>query len=505
MDKVIGFVKKNLEIISYCLISLLLILGCFFETPIWIVAFFILLVAMSFSYEQILSLYLFIFPFVSFFSSETFNHLYDIIFYGLVGIIAIKYFYEVITRKERLNFKILIPMAIFFVFLILPIHNVHLMSIVSVMTKLGVIYVAYQKRENISLTRLAIFYSLGLIFSGALSYLRPLSSRLIGFMPYYIESQYVKFVGFSWHPNNYALFDIICLGSLLFLKYKNKISSLYFFLLFIPLFMFGFMTISRNFILSLGVALVLFVVLYIIKYKKESLKFLSIGLAVGVLVLACLNLEFRIYLVRFNVASDQIIQEYVDNTKIDENIYPPKPEEPSSDLEYQSDEWWDAVYRGEIHYDPGRQGIWDSYLRNWSSSPMTILFGRGLGVPAIGQMAAHNLFIQNLWNYGIIGCFLFLGVFVSFIDFKKLRGNVLNLISLLTFALPYYTLGLFESMNFILPFYILFILSYGKILEENMLGEKSNSNALRDMVDKKVIVSKTADKNDLIEDKNLGT
>ena len=97
MSKFVGYVKKNLEFISYCFIATLLIFGCFFEVPMLIVTFFIILVAIFFSYEQILSLYLFIFSFVSFFSRETFNNLYDIIFYGLVGIIAIKYFYLFIS------------------------------------------------------------------------------------------------------------------------------------------------------------------------------------------------------------------------------------------------------------------------------------------------------------------------------------------------------------------------------------------------------------------------
>ena len=506
MSKFVGYVKKNLEFISYCFIAILLIFGCFFEVPMLIVTFFIILVAIFFSYEQILSLYLFIFSFVSLFSSTILNnHLYDTVFLGLTGVLAIKYLWDVINKQEKPNFKILIPIAIFSLFLILPIHNICLLSIVTVVAKLVFIYVAYQKRENISLTRLVVFFALGLIFSGLLSFLRPLSSRLIGFMPYYIESQYVKFVGFSWHPNNYALFDIICLGSLLFLKYKNKISSLYFFLLFIPLFVFGFMTISRNFILSLGVALVLFVVFYIIKYKKNSLKFLSIGLALGVFVLVCFNLEFRIYLVRFNLASNEIIQEYIDNTQIDESVYPPKQEGPQSDYEYQSDEWWDAVYRGEILYDPGGEGIWDMYLTDFLSSPMTILFGRGIGSPFIGRMDAHNLFIQNLWNYGIIGYLLLLGVFVSFIDFKKLKGNILNLISLLILILPYYAMALFEATHFRLPFYMFLVLAYAGLFEENSKVEALNSTSLNVKKDKHVESLESTDtvKENLVEDKKL--
>ena len=468
MSKVINFVKKNFEYLSYVVIIVLLLLGCFFETPMWILTFVGLLCALFFSYEQILSLYLFVFSFESiFYGSSIESALFTIIRYGMIGVIAIKYFYEVIKNKEKLNLKIIIPMSLFFIFCLLPIHNIFLKPIVDVVVVLGLAYVTYQKREKISLTRLVVFFCLGLILSGLLSFLRPYSERIISIIPSYIENKYVKFSGLFVHPNFYAMYSIISLSLLLFLKLIKKISDLFFYLLFIPIFIFGFMTISRNFILGISFAILLFVIFYIVKFKKSAFKFLSLSFVIGIAILACLNLEVRLYLVRLNIAPVEIIQDYTDTAVIDEDIYPPLDEvDEAYDYEYKSDEWWDAVYRGEIKYDPGRKGIWEMYLTDWTSSPMTILFGRGVGSKPLGKMKAHNLFLQTLWNYGIVGYVLLLSIIFSFIDLKVFKKQLKNLYFLLLLILPYYAVTMFESFTLQILFYIPLILCYNELLKE---------------------------------------
>ena len=468
MSNVINFVKKNFECLSYVVIVILLLLGCFFEVPMWILTFVGLLCAIFFSYEKILALYLFITPFEGLFTSTIFEgHLFDLITLGLIGILAIRYFYDVIKKGEKLNFKIIIPMAIFLLFCLLPIHNINIKEMLIIASKLGVFYVVYQKREQISITKLTVFFSLGFILSSFLSFLRPWSPRIIEIIPYFVENNYIKFSGLLRHPNTYALLIAICMCSLLYLKLIKKISALYFYLLFIPMFIFGFMTISRNFVIGMGLALLLFIIFYIVKYKKAAFKFLSLSFVIGVVILACLNLEVRLYLVRFKIAPVEIVQDYIDTSVIDEDIYPPLDEvDEDYEYEYKSDEWWDAVYRGEIKHDPGRKGIWEMYLTDWASSPMTILFGRGAGSKSIGQMNAHNLFIQTLWDYGIIGYILLFGIIFSFIDLKAFKKQTKKLYLLILLILPYYVLSMFESLALQISFYIFLILSCNELLKE---------------------------------------
>ncbi len=447
MNKAINFVKVNFEFLNYIILSILLFLGCFFEIAIWVLLFYAIFISFFYNYEKIFALYLYLTSFIGLFSLSVSSPLFtfDLFSCVLSAIILIRYVYEVIKFKEKINFKTLIPILVFSVFLVLPIHNLHGLPIIKTILFFLVLYVINEKKEKISLSKIVLLFSLGLIVSSFFALFKSISPRLLEIIPSQFVENTFRFSSLFLHTNNFAMHATICLSLLFFLRYQNKISTTQFLLLFTPIFIFTYLTLSRNFIISFIVALVVFLVLYIIRNKKKSLKFMFVfGAVLLISVLCCFNTT-KVYMLRIISTGESI----TDNVE--------------EDTSYQTDEWWEDVYNGEIKYDPGRFGIWEMYLKDFSSSANQILFGKGVGSVGVGQMAAHNLFIETLWRYGVIGYLLILSIIISFIDFRKLKGKFKTYTSLLLIILPYFCLALFESTPMDLVFYVPVILAFFEI------------------------------------------
>lgn len=450
MNKTINFVKANFEFLNYIILSILLFLGCFFEIAIWLLLFYAVLICFFYNYEKIFALYLYLSTFIGLFSLSVSAPLitFDFFTYALCTIILVKYIYEIIKFKEKLNLKTLIPILVFSVFLVLPIHNLNAFPIIKTILFFLVLYVINEKKEKISLSKIVFLFSLGLIVSSFFALFKSISPRLMEIIPSQFVENTFRFSGLFLHTNNFALHTTICLSLLFFLRYQNKISTTQFLLLFTPIFIFTYLTLSRNFIFAFIIVLLLFLIFYLIKNKKKSLKFMLVfGAVLLISVLCCFNTT-KVYMLRIISTGESITDDVEEDTS------------------YQTDEWWEDVYNGEIKYDPGRFGIWEMYLKDFSSSANQILFGKGVGSVGVGQMAAHNLFIETLWRYGVIGYLLILGIIISFIDFKKLKGNFKAYASLLLIILPYFCLALFESTPMDLVFYVPVILAFFEILKK---------------------------------------
>ena len=68
--------------------------------------------------------------------------------------------------------------------------------------------------------------------------------------------------------------------------------------------------------------------------------------------------------------------------------------------------------------DPGRGGLIKIYVKDFLSSALVILFGRGLAAPWIGGtncLSSHNTYLQAFWNTGIVGVILFVAVMLIII------------------------------------------------------------------------------------------
>lgn len=410
------FYKKYDEIISYVIISAFLLLSCFFEPVVYVTVAVCVLISAFLSFDKILHIILFNLSFELVFSLKNGFPIFNLMWMLLTFVAGVKYLIEVSKQKRKLNHKTLIPILLFLLFLILPIHEVSIISFAVYAAVFVLIYLAYEYRAELSLKQIVLALALGIIVSSLFFLTKFTSLRMKELIPTVYPIANCKFARFSalaFHPNSFGIVCLITMSFLMAVLYKKQINLFYFLILFTLLFVLGYLSLSRDFIIAFAILFIIFVFLYLIKNRKKAFKPVGLLSLVIVCVCACCFLPTKIYLIRFNILPNTFNETQV--------IYPSTDSFIEIGTEEKNEKWWSKVYNGEIRYDPGRVVLWKLYLKNWSGSLKSIFFGRGISANLIGQMAAHNSYIQSLWNHGILGWILLLLIALAFIDFKKLK------------------------------------------------------------------------------------
>ncbi|MBO4726133.1 MAG: hypothetical protein J5598_00840, partial [Clostridia bacterium] len=135
-----------------------------------------------------------------------------------------------------------------------------------------------------------------------------------------------------------------------------------------------YLTISRTFIITTLVTVLIFTIFYFIRSKASACIFLSITL---VAICAIGGIFWNVTKVYFEKIADQsgITEVYpIDVNTVSNSI----TEKYVNYFDNQSPEWQQDTLVGKNHYDPGRLGLQELYLRDWSSSAKNIWLGRGV-------------------------------------------------------------------------------------------------------------------------------
>lgn len=99
------------------------------------------------------------------------------------------------------------------------------------------------------------------------------------------------------------------------------------------------------------------------------------------------------------------------------------------------------IFSGDI--STGRFDIWKDYIAYIVSSPITLLFGDGLGAPYRTSGGPHNTYIETIFFIGLVGGMLLLAVLFSIFRYKRINNNrnVINYMLPLLFCIMIGTLG----------------------------------------------------------------
>lgn len=169
-----------------------------------------------------------------------------------------------------------------------------------------------------------------------------------------------RFFGLAFDSNFYALSNFIIVGYLLF---AFKKLTIYRGIILLFLGVSGFLTISKSYVLIVGVFLIIFVVIRLMLPKR--LLFAIVGVVVAVFVFLWVSDS-----IGYN-AIDLVLSRFV----------------------------WGG---GFAENTTGRVGIWKEYLDIFMHANLKeFLFGFGFN--ATVKQAAHNTFIEFLFYYGLIG------------------------------------------------------------------------------------------------------
>lgn len=450
MKKILMILKNNWELVGYCVLAVLLFFACFFRVFSWVTAVYIIFFAFFMQNEgKIAGLLLFLSGFYTIFSYTGISINYEVIYnlplsyvitYLLHLFIVMLYVLRVKNREKRINFEILVLELIIFIYLMLPIHLGRIYDAVALVLSIASFYVIFSVRQEIDFTSITRQFIIGLILSciyGLYQNISPLLHEYINHNVIYYDSIGLveRYQGLCSHTLQLAALSMLVICVLLFLKHRQKLSFVEFYLMFIPIFIFGYMTLSRAYILTVSLALLIFIIFEIKKYRRKSLFFLCSLVVVIGLVLTVLFKQTHGYFMRFT--SENSYTDVVDNNITDE------------------------VLTDDLTVTAGRVGLLCIYFKDWISSWQIILFGRGISA-MIFAVDSHNILMQNLWQHGVIGVILLILIFVSIFSWKKIT-NWKKIVSVLIIFVPWICFAMLEIMNFNYTALVLIVASIGMI------------------------------------------
>lgn len=425
MEKFVAKYKQHYEIINYIIVATLLAISCFVKNFCFVPLIFAVLLTPFYNLTQNLKMLFFIFPFQILYIDCKVNPFY-IFLYSILVVTLIKYIIEVCKKTKKINKKLLIVLVVMFAYLFMPMHTINIGRILTFLMIYLAIYLAYEYRKVIDFEKIITIFALSFFISCGFYLLKFVSPYLNAIVPIVKTGNHLRFQALFWHPGNMATNGIIILTALAALLYVEKINIKKFLVLFCPIYILNILTLARDYIVAFAVLMIVFLTLYLIKFKKSGLK--NVGIIVLSLAICslCLFYQFKVMLERY---AEGIAMPALPTDK----------------------ETLDKIYSGEIHYDPGRLGIWKLYLTDWSSSITTILFGRGVARARIGEMSSHNVAIHYLWANGIFGYALLLCLACVLVNFKKINKQcVLLSLFLLPIAASFMLDTLYETQKIIL-------------------------------------------------------
>ena len=187
-----------------------------------------------------------------------------------------------------------------------------------------------------------------------------------------------RFRGLFLDPNYYVTFVILAIVSLMCLNQSKRVHKIVYFGTIAFLIFAGAQTASKSFVLMLVGAFAY----YCISLFAQKKFWLGIGLSAGVALLFVLATSGKIQLFQ------AVIERFED----------------AEDLSGLT---------------TGRIDIWFDYIAVICSDPFVLLFGKGLDAPLVGGFGTHNVFIETIYNFGIVGFILLVSFFA--IVLKKIR------------------------------------------------------------------------------------
>ena len=217
-----------------------------------------------------------------------------------------------------------------------------------------------------------------------------------------------RFSGIFQDPNYYSipliLSIILVLYYLFFCKESKKTMLV---VILIVLSSFGFLTMSKSFIIIYLLVILSFSLSS--DFKKNIVFVFSIGI--------------------FAIAFLQIIpNEYVDN----------------------------VIYRfSNEEITTGRTTIWSNYLQFFRQNAHRVFLGIGLCAEPLNGRAIHNMYIETIYEIGILGMILyFITIVFSFVgSFKPRKLKYINFIGFICMGLMYFFLEGLTEFEF--PFYLM--------------------------------------------------
>lgn len=258
-----------------------------------------------------------------------------------------------------------------------------------------------------------IAYALGILGSSIIGTMKETWGRLSPYFSnldyvYYSKERIARFSGLNYDPNYYSIGVIIVIFFLLRLLFNKQGNRLFTLGLTVALVIFGFISYSKMFLLSIAILAVCFI-FYRMKNPKQLIM---------TLLSAIIAVMLFVFWARQTGYLDIII----------------------------------GRMSGDI--STGRFDIWERCFSYIGSSPKTLLFGDGLGYQ---RFEPHNAYIELILIFGVLGGALLLLTICNIISLVRYvnKRNFIHYALILIFLIMIATLGIVTVND--LMFYCIFL------------------------------------------------
>lgn len=415
-------------------LAVLFFLGCLWQPAFLLVtAIAVLFIVCEHDINSILYILFFV-PLLSLF---TFNNSYGLNYWfllvcGFVFEHGIMLIYNLIKKREKLNYSLLIILGVLAVYFTIPFSNKY--SIISVLESyvwLALFYLIFSKIKRISVNCQAVIASAGFIFSGFVGLFRNI-------IPYIKENIYLssggellRFSGAMSNPNAFYCWGVVCL-SLLIVLMANKKLSLWYSLLAGVVLALCYVALSKTFLVIYLIMLAVMVAFCFIKKDKTKTKAVAIMLVLTLITAGIFFNYTKSYYDRFfntpEIPMDTILQTGGRPGGIGNN----------SNVQ-------DVINT----VSTGRLEIWQTYFNDIKENNKFI-FGFGVNTAyGLLQENTHNTYLQVLYELGVVGYLLIIGIGIYYL--KKSRFKIFKNLGTMSFlpvlvsACNYITENLFLS------------------------------------------------------------
>ena len=383
--------KRQRTIIACIVISILLVLSLFNSMVNILTLLLASFIILSWDVEDAFCLMLYIISFDRVFKLQLggFALLNVLIFLFLVRLL--------INQRFKLNYRTSVPLFLFFAYSFLISINTGIIDCISIFISifLGMMLLCY-KDEGFNICRLVEYTSAGLIVSSVIALFNsyfPNLAIVLGSSRIKLAKgiYYYRFSGLQSNPNYYTVLISVVLAVfvVMFIYKKIKFFDVIFF---VVLIIFGLMSSSMSFVVSI---LALGVLVFIALFRK-NIKYLFLGLlvvlAAGALIYAFRNTDF-----------------------VSTVIYRAKSISDSDDINASA-------------LTSGRSSLWLMYIEYLFSNIKSLVFGVGIGanVYNIVGYQSHSYYIEIVFFTGLIGAFFYVWTMISIFGPKRYCKGKIN-------------------------------------------------------------------------------
>lgn len=342
--------------------------------------------------------------------------------------------------SQKNNLKWFIVLLVLILYILFPrngisgfIYGIKLSLVIISVFILGVY------KEELNIKYFLLVFIGGIITSSVMALFRSYIPSLDSLVGVYITfSNQTRFMGLDRDPNYYTISLLVSMSMMMVVYLKNKISWYIFFPISSVLLCFGFMTISKSFILAFAGVCLFFLITDIIIKRKKSIFDIGLMLLIILLSMAICYSQTQLLFSRLNI-SDTFT---VDGTTMNEyfNIINPL-------LEISNNMNFDE-------FTTGRFNIWKSYFNEFENAPIKLVFGHGFG-EMVNERASHNTIIQGVYSIGVIGIIYLLIVIIFYLKSQfKNKFCFYEILPFLTYFTLSMALDLLTSTSQILYLYI---------------------------------------------------